>query len=131
MTVRVLVTGASSLIGDGVVRSLAARGDEVVCLQRGPVEALAALDGVEQQRGDIRDQVAVDRAAQGCNGVIHLAAKVGVVGESANSCRSMLRAPEICWPPRPTLRSLVLSMCRLHRSHTVAKQSWVMLQHRR
>ena len=82
MTVRVLVTGASSLIGDGVVRSLAARGDEVVCLQRGPVEALAALDGVEQQRGDIRDQAAVDRAAQGCNGVIHLAAKVGVVGES-------------------------------------------------
>jgi nucleoside-diphosphate-sugar epimerase len=81
VTVRILVTGASSLIGEGVVRSLADRGDEVVCLQRSPVDALAALDGVEQQLGDIRDQAAVDRAAQGCNGVIHLAAKVGVVGE--------------------------------------------------
>ena len=81
MTVRVLVTGASSLIGAGVVRSLADRGDEVVCLQRRPVDALAALDGVEQQLGDIRDRAAVDRAAQGCDGVIHLAAKVGVVGE--------------------------------------------------
>lgn len=78
---RVLVTGASSLIGDGVVRALAARGDEVVCLQRSPVDGLAALDGVEQCLGDIRDQVAVDRAARGCNGIIHLAAKVGVVGE--------------------------------------------------
>jgi 2-alkyl-3-oxoalkanoate reductase len=79
--VRILVTGASSLIGDGVVRALAARGDEVVCLQRSPVNGLAALDGVEQQLGDIRDQAAVERAAQGCNGIIHLAAKVGVVGE--------------------------------------------------
>ena len=78
---RILVTGASSLIGDGVVRALAARGDEVVCLQRNPVNGLAALDGVEQQLGDIRDQAAVERAAQGCNGIIHLAAKVGVVGE--------------------------------------------------
>ncbi len=78
---RILVTGASSLIGDGVVRALAARGDEVVCLQRSPVNGLAALDGVEQQLGDIRDQAAVERAAQGCNGIIHLAAKVGVVGE--------------------------------------------------
>jgi nucleoside-diphosphate-sugar epimerase len=79
--VRILVTGASSLIGDGVVRALAARSDEVVCLQRSPVDGLAALDGVEQQLGDIRDQAAVERAAQGCNGIIHLAAKVGVVGE--------------------------------------------------
>lgn len=78
---RILVTGASSLIGDGVVRALASRGDEVVCLQRSPVNGLAALDGVEQQLGDIRDQAAVERAAQGCNGIIHLAAKVGVVGE--------------------------------------------------
>jgi len=79
--VRVLVTGASSLIGDGVVQALAARGHEVVCLQRSPVDRLAALDGVEQQLGDIRDQAAVDRAVQGCTGIVHLAAKVGVVGE--------------------------------------------------
>lgn len=79
---RVLVTGASSLIGDGVVRTLAARGDEVVCLQRSSVDTLAALDGVEQQLGDIRDHAAVERAAHGCGGIIHLAAKVGVVGES-------------------------------------------------
>ena len=43
MTMRVLVTGASSLIGAGVARALAARGDEVVCLVEG--EAVAEIAG--------------------------------------------------------------------------------------
>jgi nucleoside-diphosphate-sugar epimerase len=78
--VRVLVTGASSLIGIGVVRSLASRGDEVVCLQRRRAVELDDVHGVEQVLADIRSPDAVTAAAVGCDAVVHLAAKVGVVG---------------------------------------------------
>lgn len=76
---RVLVTGGSSLIGAGLISGLVARGDEVVALQRGRSEALDR-PGVRQQLGDIRDHDAVLAAATGCDAVVHLAAKVGVVG---------------------------------------------------
>lgn len=75
---RVLVTGASSLIGAGVARALDARGDEVVCFQRSPVVDLG--DRVEQRLGDVRDAAALSRAAAGCDAIVHVAAKVGVVG---------------------------------------------------
>jgi nucleoside-diphosphate-sugar epimerase len=77
---RVLVTGATSLIGGGVARRLAERGDTVVCLQRGASPALADVEGIEQHLGDLRDGDAVDTAASGCDGIVHVAAKVGVVG---------------------------------------------------
>lgn len=79
---RVLVTGASSLIGTGVVERLVERGDNVVVLQRRRVQGLAAT--VEQHLGDIADADAVTAAARGCAGIIHLAAKVGVVGDRAD-----------------------------------------------
>jgi nucleoside-diphosphate-sugar epimerase len=79
--VRVLVTGASSLIGSGVARALAARGDQVVCFQRRRVETLDGVNGVEQRCGDIRDAAALTAGATGCDAVVHLAAKVGVAGE--------------------------------------------------
>lgn len=78
--VRFLVTGASSLIGTGVARTLAERGDEVVCLQRRHVADLDGVSGVEQHLGDIRDAAEVLDAAAGCDAIIHLAARVGVVG---------------------------------------------------
>jgi 2-alkyl-3-oxoalkanoate reductase len=77
---RVLVTGSSSLIGLGVAAALSARGDEVVGLQRHRVDALDAT-GATQHLGDVRDAEAVSAAAEGCEAVVHLAAKVGVVGD--------------------------------------------------
>lgn len=78
---RVLVTGASSLIGVGVARALLGRGDSVVCLQRRHSDALAdAGQGVIEHLGDIRDRDAVLAAAVGCDAIVHLAARVGVVG---------------------------------------------------
>jgi len=77
---RILVTGASSLIGTGFARALASRGDQVVCFQRRTVDALVGLSGVEQRLGDVRDAVALAGAATGCDAIIHLAARVGVVG---------------------------------------------------
>jgi 2-alkyl-3-oxoalkanoate reductase len=73
--VKVLVTGATSLLARTTAEILLKRGDDVVCLQRGQ-SALAA----EQVSADIRDADAVLRAASGCDAIVHAAAKVGVVG---------------------------------------------------
>ena len=72
---KVLLTGATSLLGRRTAGLLMARGDEVVCLQRRPAEIDTA-----QILGDIRDADLVASAAVGCDAIIHAAAKVGVVG---------------------------------------------------
>lgn len=73
---RVLVTGATSLLARRTAEALLARGDEVVCLQRHPSPLAVA-----QHLGDVRDAALVERAVAGCDAVIHAAAKVGVVGQ--------------------------------------------------
>jgi nucleoside-diphosphate-sugar epimerase len=73
--VRVLVTGASGLLGRRTALALAARGDEVTVLQR----RSAGLP-CREVRGDVADPDVVRRAAAGQEAVIHLAAKVDVVG---------------------------------------------------
>ncbi len=85
---RVLVTGASSLIGTGVALTLAARGDQVACFQRREVDALMGVENIEQYLGDVRDAAALAAAAEGCDAIIHLAARVGVVG-AAEDFRSV------------------------------------------
>ncbi len=72
---RVLVTGGSSLLARRTADALLARGDDVVMLQRGE----SAVDAA-QVRGDVRDADLVRRAVDGCDAVIHAAAKVGIVG---------------------------------------------------
>ena len=72
---RVLVTGGTSLLARRTAEALLARGDEVRLLQRHP-SALAC----EQVLADVRDADAVMRAVDGCDAVLHAAAKVGVVG---------------------------------------------------
>jgi len=73
---RVLVTGATSMIGRMVAERLLARGDEVTVLQRSPSD----LPGVRQVNGSITDPDVVTMAVNGQQGVIHLAAKVDIVG---------------------------------------------------
>lgn len=72
---KVLVTGGSSLLARRTAETLLARGDDVVLLQRGA----STLD-TAQVRGDVRDADLVRRAVDGCDAVIHAAAKVGVIG---------------------------------------------------
>ena len=69
------MTGGSSLLARRTAEALLARGDEVVMLQRGeaPIDA-------PQVRGDVRDADLVRRALDGCDAVVHAAAKVGIVG---------------------------------------------------
>lgn len=77
---KVLITGGSSLMGVGLAQDLAARGDHVRCFQRRPVEVLEGLEGIEQQLGDLSDPADVAAAVADCDAVVHLAAKVGIVG---------------------------------------------------
>jgi nucleoside-diphosphate-sugar epimerase len=64
------------------VRSLHARGDEVVVLQRRP-SAVASQLGLTELLADLNDAATVARATRGMEAVIHLAARVGVVGSAA------------------------------------------------
>jgi 2-alkyl-3-oxoalkanoate reductase len=73
--VKVLVTGARSCYGAAVARALAARGDEVTVFQREP----AGLP-VSEVLGDITRPASIGVATLGMDAVIHLAAKVSVVG---------------------------------------------------
>lgn len=72
---RVLVTGASGMLGRGIAQALIDRGDTVTVLQRRP----SGLDCAEVL-GDVADADAVARAVAGQQAVVHGAAKVDVVG---------------------------------------------------
>jgi nucleoside-diphosphate-sugar epimerase len=73
--VKVLVTGATSLLGRATAERLRARGDEVTVMQRRPSGI-----GCREVLGDIADLAMVNRAAAGQDVVVHLAAKVDMVG---------------------------------------------------
>ncbi|MGB3185455.1 MAG: NAD-dependent epimerase/dehydratase family protein [Ornithinimicrobium sp.] len=72
---RVLVTGASGMLGGAVADLLADRGDDVVVMQR-----RSAGTRHTEFLGDITDPKAVNAAAAGTDAIIHLAAKVDIVG---------------------------------------------------
>lgn len=74
-----LVTGGGGFLGSAIVRRLRQRGDRVRSFSRGRYAELDAL-GVVQHQGDLADDIAVSRAAAGCDIVFHVAAKAGVGG---------------------------------------------------
>lgn len=86
---KVLVTGGGGFIGGAVVRALLERGTSVRTLSRGDYPELEAL-GVEHRRADLGDLNAVTQAVQGCDAVIHTAAKAGVSGPDADYERANL-----------------------------------------
>jgi 2-alkyl-3-oxoalkanoate reductase len=73
--VKVLVTGASGMLGAGVAKALAARGDSVTVLQRRP----SGL-GLPEVLADVSDAAAIGAAVEDHEAVVHLAAKVNVTG---------------------------------------------------
>jgi nucleoside-diphosphate-sugar epimerase len=80
---RVLVTGASGMLGRATAQALVRRGDDVTVLQRRPAGLPCA-----EVLGDITDPAAVRRAVRGRDAVLHLAAKVDVVGRWAEYARA-------------------------------------------
>lgn len=77
---RVLVTGASGLLGRAVAREVRAGGHAVRTFQRSP----AGLPNVSDVFGSVTDPAAIARAVAGQDAVVHLAAKVSIAGESAD-----------------------------------------------
>jgi nucleoside-diphosphate-sugar epimerase len=72
---KVLVTGASGMLGRVTTQRLLARGDDVTVHQRRPSGLPCA-----EVLGDVADPSAVAGAAAGQDAVVHLAAKVDVTG---------------------------------------------------
>ncbi len=72
---KVLVTGGTGYLGRAVVRTLAARGHELVVFARSA--SLSGLPGTLVD-GDIRDRAALERAASGCSAISHSAALVSI-----------------------------------------------------
>lgn len=78
----VLVTGASGFVGRRAVALLAGKGIPVRALVReGSIESASPF--VTSVRGDLFDPEALQRAAEGCRSVIHLAAKTHDVTSKA------------------------------------------------
>lgn len=76
---RVLVTGASGLLGRAVAAEVLAAGHEVRCFQRRP----SGVAGADDLLGSVTDPDAVAAAVRGQDAVVHLAAKVSLAGDPA------------------------------------------------
>ena len=94
------MTGTGSLLLGGIASELLRRGDEVVCLQRRPA-AFIGHQNAREVLADVCDEEAVALAAEGCDAIIHGAARVGVVGSqkefydtNVHGTENILRAAE-------------------------------------
>lgn len=78
-----LVTGATGFVGAAVVASLHEQGYAVRAVVRDPSRADVLPEGVERVAADLADAASLARAVDGCEGVFHLAAAVGMPGPEA------------------------------------------------
>lgn len=76
---RVLVTGASGMLGRTLAERLVADGHDVRTLQRGP----SRVTGAHDVAGSVTDPGAVRAAVHDREAIVHLAAKVGITGPLA------------------------------------------------
>ena len=100
---RVLVTGASGLLGGAVARAIADAGHDVTTFQRRP----SGVAGVRDVLGSMTDPAAVAAAVDGHDAVVHLAAKVSLAGAPADfeavnvgGTRSLIEAMRASSVPR-------------------------------
>jgi 2-alkyl-3-oxoalkanoate reductase len=100
---RVLLTGAGGFLGFAIAKALRARGDEVVAINRSQYPALLQL-GAQCVQGDIAEAGLLLRAAQGCDAIMHVAAKAGHWGSYESYYRANVLGTE-----------RVLEACRAHR----------------
>lgn len=77
---KILVTGASGLLGSSTARALLAAGHDVTTLQRRASGVAGAVD----IPGSVTDESAVTAAVEGQDAIVHLAAKVSMAGHPAD-----------------------------------------------
>ncbi|HEX2740213.1 MAG TPA: NAD(P)H-binding protein, partial [Rubrobacter sp.] len=70
---RILLTGATGLLGGELLKLLLAEGHEIRCLLRRDSPNASRLDGVETFRGDAAEEEAVYRALGGADALLHVA----------------------------------------------------------
>jgi uncharacterized protein YbjT (DUF2867 family) len=75
---KILVTGGTGVIGEGVIPELLRRGHEVRLLSRHAAEDAKQWNRVEPFAGDVADAASIRGAATGCDAVLHIA---GIVSE--------------------------------------------------
>ncbi|MBI9113888.1 NAD-dependent epimerase/dehydratase family protein [Sanguibacter suaedae] len=80
---KVLVTGASGLLGGAVAAAVRDAGHDVRTFQRRP----SGVTGVEDVLGSVTDRADVERAVADVDAAIHLAAKVSFAGDPADFVR--------------------------------------------
>lgn len=80
MPARILVTGATGVVGGSAVRALVSGGYEVTTLQRRALPADLVAAGVQSVSGDITNADDAQRACDGIDVVVHAAARVEVTG---------------------------------------------------
>jgi nucleoside-diphosphate-sugar epimerase len=74
---KILVAGGTGVLGRPTVKVLLEHGHDVIVLARDPTKARSLLgDRVGLSQGDILDRAACERAAVGCNAVLHLATAI-------------------------------------------------------
>lgn len=78
---KVLITGGGGFLGLSIIQLLLNKDISILSLQRSDCPRLRKL-GVETIRGDLRDQTTVINAAKDCDTIFHVAAKVGIWGDS-------------------------------------------------
>jgi nucleoside-diphosphate-sugar epimerase len=90
----VLVTGGTGYVGSHAIAALAGAGHRIRVLARYPDRLPAALeplglDGVETVIGDVTDPVAVERALDGADAVLHAASVFSMDPRRADEMRSV------------------------------------------
>ena len=70
---KILVTGGTGVIGEGVIPELLARDHEVRLLSRHANDDAKQWEGVEPFNGDVADAASIADAASGCDAVLHIA----------------------------------------------------------
>jgi dihydroflavonol-4-reductase len=86
-----LVTGATGLVGNNVVRRLVQKRQAVRVLSRptADVRTLADLENVEVVHGDVRDRASVMEAMRGVQRVVHAAAYVHIGWKGLDAARAI------------------------------------------
>jgi nucleoside-diphosphate-sugar epimerase len=99
---KILVTGGGGFLGQYIIRELVAKGHQPVAFQRRAMPSLSAM-GVEVRQGSILQIDSLRKAMNGCDAVIHTAAKAGVWGSrdeyflpNVEGTKSVLEAMRQC-----------------------------------